>query len=95
MCFRKLTAAAVALLFSSSGFCAINANPGFYVGADLTAIHYTRTEGAAFGGFLNNLTPSGAIRPTIGFRFNDYFASGQGGDMELVGLGMTYTFGDL
>lgn len=74
MHLRKLLIAALTTVFSTSGFCAINANSGFYVGGDFVVDHYERPDGAALGGLFNNVLPGGILRPIIGYRFNDYLA---------------------
>lgn len=74
MRLSSFTAVAVAVLFSSSGYCAINANPGFYLGADMAVYHYDRPSGAAIGNVFGYFFPESVLRPYIGYRFNDYVA---------------------
>lgn len=77
MRLSRFTAIAAAVLFSSNGFCAINANSGFYLGADLAVYHYDRPAGAATGGIsgiFSHIFPDSGLRPYVGFRFNDYLA---------------------
>ena len=74
MRFPVASLAILAAFISSTSFSAINANPGFYLGADLAAYHYDRPTGAAWGGLFNHLLPDSVIRPYVGYRFNDYLA---------------------
>ncbi|HTM64602.1 MAG TPA: outer membrane beta-barrel protein [Gammaproteobacteria bacterium] len=71
---------AITILFSTSGFCAINANPGFYLGVDLEANHYGHPQGAAMG---SDWLFGGLVRPVIGYRFNDYVAL-EGGYNDII-----------
>ncbi len=81
MRFRHLAAVAAAFI-SSSGFCAINANTGFYVGGEFDLDHFERPSGAAIGDNIFSL-PGGLLRPLIGYRYNDYLAV-EGGYNDIV-----------
>lgn len=73
----KASLAVFIALISTASFAAINANSGFYVGADLAVYHYDRPSGAAIGGIagvFNHIFPDSVIRPYLGYRFNDYLA---------------------
>lgn len=75
MRISKALLAIFAAAICSSSFAAINANPGFYVGADWAVYKYDRPYNAAWGGFFSNhLFPHDLLRPYVGYRFNDYLA---------------------
>jgi opacity protein-like surface antigen len=63
----------VLMLLSGNSAAYVNANSGFYLGGDLSVIHYqTPKNAAAFSNFLG--FPVGMLRPYVGYRFNDNFA---------------------
>lgn len=70
MRFRNLTVAVVAALYSSSGFCMINAAKGFYLGGALGVIHYIQPSGST----VSTGSPNPLFRPIGGYRFNDNVA---------------------
>lgn len=79
MRFNKWMVVAAAALFSTNGFCMINAAKGFYLGAAAGFIHYIEPAGST----VNAPTATPMLRPVVGYRFNDYVAV-EGGYNDVV-----------
>lgn len=63
------------LLFSATNtYAAINANPGFYVGGAISDSFATAPPGTSLAGVIGTELFSFGLRPTVGYRFNDYLA---------------------